>query len=113
MTSALILTALQKAIAERQPLPGLVHHSDRGLQYASAEYVQLLQQHGIQPSMSRAGNPYDNATCESFLKTLKAEEIYISQYQDLEQLRANLEVFIEQYYNRRRLHFRLSFPREV
>lgn len=109
LTSALTLAALGKAIGERQPAPGLVHHSDRGLQYASTEYVQVLQQHGIQPSMSRAGNPYDNATCESFIKTLKAEEIYVSQYQNLEHLRTNVEVFIEQYYNRCRLHSALDY----
>jgi transposase InsO family protein len=109
MTTVLILTALRQALAERQPPPGLVHHSDRGLQYASAEYVQALRQHGVQLSMSRAGNPYDNATCESFIKTLKVEEIYISQYQDLEDLRAHLEVFIEQYYNGSRLHSALNY----
>src|SRR5204862_4064996 len=79
MTTALILTALRQALAERQPPPGLVHHSDRGVQYASAEYVQVVHQHGIQLSMSRAGNPYDNATCESWIKTLKVEEIYVNQ----------------------------------
>ena len=109
MTTALSLTALGKALAERQPAPGLVHHSDRGFQYASGEYVQVLRQYGIQLSMSRAGNPYDNATCESFIKTLKAEEIYVSQYQGLEHLRANLELFIEQYYNRCRLHSALDY----
>lgn len=109
MSSALTLTALEKALIERQPPPGLVHHSDRGLQYASADYVQVLQQHGILLSMSRAGNPYDNATCESFIKTLKAEEIYVSEYQDLEDLRAHLQVFLEQYYNRRRLHSALDY----
>ena len=109
MTTDLTLAALRQAISERQPPPGLVHHSDRGLQYASAEYVQVLRQHGIELSMSRAGNPYDNATCESFLKTLKVEEIYVSEYRDLEHLRANLKVFIEQYYNRCRLHSALDY----
>lgn len=109
MTTALTLTALRKAIAERQPPAGLVHHSDRGLQYASIEYVQTLRQWGMELSMSRAGNPYDNATCESFIKTLKVEEIYVSEYRDLEQLLANLEVFCEQYYNRLRLHSALSY----
>ena len=108
MTTELILTALRQAIAQRQPPPGLVHHSDRGLQYASAEYVRVLRQHGIEISMSRAGNPYDNATCESFIKTLKVEEIYVNQYRDLEDLRAHLEEF-EQYYNRRRLHSALNY----
>ena len=109
MTSKLTLTALQQALTERQPLPGLVHHSDRGLQYADSGYVALLQQHHILPSMSRAGNPYDNAVCESFMKTLKVEEIYAAQYQDLEHLRANLQSFLEQYYNRQRLHSALDY----
>jgi putative transposase len=109
MTSALTLAALHQALAERKPRPGLVHHSDRGLQYASADYVQVLHQHGIWLSMSRAGNPYDNATCESWFKTLKAEEIYVNQYQDLEDLRNHAQEFIEQYYNRCRLHSALGY----
>jgi putative transposase len=109
MTTELILAALQQAIRERQPPPGLVHHSDRGVQYASADYVQVLRQHSIELSMSRAGNPYDNATCESFIKTLKVEEIDGGGYRDLEDLRAHLQAFIEQYYNRRRLHSALNY----
>ena len=101
--------ALEMAIAARQPGPGLVHHSDRGFQYASAEYVQVLQQHEIILSMSRPGNPYDNATCESFMKTLKQEEIYVQQYRDLEHLHSNVEIFIEQYYNQQRLHSALNY----
>jgi transposase InsO family protein len=101
--------ALEMAIAARQPAPGLVHHSDRGFQYASAEYVQLLDQHGIVPSMSRPANPYDNATCESFMKTLKQEEIYANHYRDLDHLRSNIETFIELYYNRSRLHSALGY----
>jgi putative transposase len=101
--------ALEAAIAARQPAPGLVHHSDRGVQYASAEYVQVLQQHGIVPSLSRPANPYDNASCESFMKTLKQEEIYVNEYRDLEHLRTNVGAFIEQYYNRRRLHSALGY----
>ena len=102
------------AIAARQPAPGLVHHSDRGVQYASAEYVQVLQQHGIVPSMSRPANPYDNASCESFMKTLKQEEIYCHDYRDLEDLtEESSTIFIEQYYNRRRLHSALvTSPRK-
>jgi putative transposase len=109
MTTTLVLTALQQALAERQPPPGLVHHSDQGVQYASAEYVQVLEQHGILLSMSRAGNPYDNATCESWIKTLKVEEIYAHQYQDFQDLRSHLVEFIEQYYNRCRLHSALGY----
>jgi len=87
-----------------QPKPGLVHHSDRGLQYARGEYIALLEKYHMIPSMSRPANPYDNASCESFIKTLKREEIYANKYTDLEDLRANIEDFIEQYYNRQRLH---------
>jgi putative transposase len=101
--------ALERAIAERQPAPGLVHHSDRGVQYASDEYVRVLQEHKMIPSMSRPANPYDNASCESFMKTLKREEIYANDYRDLDDLRTNIEAFIEQYYNRRRLHSALGY----
>jgi putative transposase len=101
--------ALVQAIAERQPPPGLVHHSDRGVQYASNEYVQVLQEHQMIPSMSRPANPYDNASCESFMKTLKREEIYANDYVDLEHLRRNIEAFIEDYYNRCRLHSALGY----
>jgi transposase InsO family protein len=103
------LTALEQAIAGRKPGPGLVHHSDRGLQYASAEYVGVLRQHQMIPSMSRPANPYDNASCESFMKTLKREEIYANRYQDLGHMRVNIEEFIEQYYNRQRLHSALGY----
>jgi putative transposase len=101
--------ALLQALAERQPPPGLVHHSDRGVQYAAAEYVQVLKQHQLIPSMSRPANPYDNASCESFMKTLKREEIYANEYLDLDHLRANIETFIDQYYNRCRLHSALGY----
>jgi putative transposase len=101
--------ALEQAIAERQPPPGLVHHSDRGVQYASDEYVQVLRDHQMIPSMSRPANPYDNASCESFMKTLKREEIYANDYVDLDHLRTNIEAFIEQYYNRCRLHSALGY----
>jgi len=103
------LTALERAIAERKPGPGLVHHSDRGLQYAAAEYVNVLRQHQMLPSMSRPANPYDNASCESFIKTLKREEIYANRYQDLGHMRVNIQEFIEQYYNRLRLHSALGY----
>ena len=103
------LTALERAIIERKPRPGLVHHSDRGLQYASAEYVKVLHQHQMIPSMSRPANPYDNASCESFIKTLKREEIYANRYHDLGHMRVNIEEFIEQYYNRLRLHSALGY----
>jgi putative transposase len=109
LTTRLPLAALERAIRERQPPPGLVHHSDRGVQYASGEYVRTLRKHQLIPSMSRPANPYDNASCESFIKTLKREEIYGSEYRDLDHLRANLEEFIERYYNRCRLHSALGY----
>src|SRR6202140_4454841 len=109
LASRLPLAALERAIMERQAPPGLVHHSDRGVQYASGEYVQALQKHLMIPSMSRPANPYDNASCESFLNTLKREEIYANEYRDLDHLRTNIEAFIEQYYNRCRLHSALGY----
>jgi transposase InsO family protein len=105
----LTIGALEQAIESRQPEPGLVHHSDRGLQYASEEYIRVLEDNRVIPSMSRPANPYDNASCESFMKTLKREEIYANNYNDLEHLRANIEEFIEQYYNRLRLHSALGY----
>jgi putative transposase len=109
LASRLAISALEQAIAKRQPPPGLVHHSDRGVQYASAEYVNLLQAHHMIPSMSRPANPYDNASCESFMKTLKREEIYANDYRTLEHLATNIEQFIEEYYNRCRLHSALGY----
>jgi len=104
LATRLPLDALHQAISGRQPPPGVVHHSDRGIQYASGAYVQLLRQYQMIPSMSRPANPYDNASCESFRKTLKREEIYANTYRDLEHLRTNMASFIDQYYNRTRLH---------
>lgn len=109
LTSHLATEALEQAIAARQPLPGLVHHSDRGVQYASAEYVEILKRHAVVPSMSRPANPYDNASCESFIKTLKREEIYANEYADLDDLREHIEEFIERYYNQKRLHSALGY----
>jgi transposase InsO family protein len=109
LATRLPLRALEQAIAQRQPKPGLVHHSDRGVQYASGDYVRTLRKNQMIPSMSRPANPYDNASCESFMKTLKREEIYANQYRDLDQLRANIEEFIERYYNRLRLHSALGY----
>jgi putative transposase len=109
LASRLAIAALEQAIRKRQPPLGVVHHSDRGVQYASDEYVAVLEKHGMIPSMSRPANPYDNASCESFIKTLKREEIYANEYDDLEHLLANLEPFIEQYYNRQRLHSALGY----
>jgi putative transposase len=109
LQTRLAVHALEMAIAQRRPRPGLVHHSDQGIQYASAEYAALLIQHGMTPSMSRPSNPFDNAQCESFIKTLKQEEIYCHQYRDLEELHLHLGEFIEDYYNHRRLHSALGY----
>lgn len=109
LASRLATDALESAIATRKPLPGLVHHSDRGIQYSSGEYVAILRKHEMVPSMSRPANPYDNASCESFIKTLKREEIYANQYHDLDHLRSNIEEFIERYYNQKRLHSALGY----
>ena len=109
LQSRLPLNALEKAIVNRQPPPGLVHHSDRGIQYACKDYIQVLRDHQMISSMSRPGNPYDNANCESFMKTLKREEIYANDYRDLEHLVESIEVFIEHYYNRCRLHSALGY----
>lgn len=96
MSSHLTVAALKRAVSERQPRAGVVHHSDRGLQYASPEYVAALDRQGMIASMSRPANPYDNASCESFMKTLKREEIYANRSDDLDHLRVNVEEFIEQ-----------------
>jgi transposase InsO family protein len=109
LAARLPLAALQQAIAQRQPAAGLVHHSDRGIQYASHDYVALLLAHGMTPSMSRPGNPYDNATCESFMKTLKHEEIHCRHYRDLDELRTHIEEFLDRYYNHQRLHSALGY----
>ncbi len=109
LRSTVAVDALQQAIERRKPLPGLVHHSDRGVQYASQDYTELLRKHGATCSMSRVGNPYDNARCESFLKTLKQEEIYCHEYRDLDELRLHSSAFIDEYYNRHRLHSALGY----
>src|SRR6204780_2256212 len=109
LRARLPLYALERAIANRRPPPGLVHHSDQGVQYACREYVERLRHYGMLPSMSRPANPYDNATCESFLKTLKREEIHASTYGDFEDLRERMEEFIERYYNVCRLHSALDY----
>lgn len=103
------LAALERAIFSRQPGPGLVHHSDRGSQYASHEYVQRLESIGAVLSMSRPGRPWENGQCESFLKTLKQEEIDARPYHTMEELEQHLEEFIEQVYNRVRLHSALGY----
>ena len=110
LRAELATTALNMAIAARRPMRGsLIHHSDRGVQYACADYVSLLRAHDIRPSMSRIGNPYDNAKAESFMKTLKQEEIDGSDYRDVEDARARIGSFIEQVYNTQRLHSALAY----
>jgi transposase InsO family protein len=109
LEAALPLEALRMALAQRRPGPGLVHHSDRGVQYASREYTQLLSNYHIQISMSRSGNPWDNAACESFIKTLKYEEVYRSEYRDLAEARSSIGGFLEKVYNQKRLHSALGY----
>ena len=105
----LTLTALRMALSRRVVRPGLVHHSDRGTQYASGDYTDLLKANGIEISMSRKGNPWDNALCESFLKTLKYEEVYRSEYRDLREARTSIAEFLEKVYNHKRLHSALRY----
>jgi transposase InsO family protein len=109
LRSTVAVDALKQAIKSRKPLPGLVHHSDRGVQYASHDYTELLRTHGATCSMSRVGNPYDNAKCESFLKTLKQEPIYCREYRDIDDLRIHSSAFIDDYYNHQRLHSALGY----
>jgi len=105
----LTLAALRMALEERRPSSGLVHHSDRGSQYASTDYTDLLKAHGCQISMSHKASPWENAGCESWMKTLKSEEVYRQEYRDLEEARACIARFIEKVYNQRRLHSALGY----
>jgi putative transposase len=109
LEAALVLTALRRALQERRPPAGLVHHSDRGVQYACSAYTDLLNEHQIVGSMSRKGNPYDNAACESFMKTLKYEEVYRQEYRDMPEALASIGDFIDRTYNQKRLHSALGY----
>jgi len=109
LDAALPLAALNNALAARRPAAGLLHHSDQGVQYASRVYVDRLRSAGITPSMSRTGNPYDNAKMESFYKTLKTEEVDLQEYVDLDDARWHVEFFIADLYNCRRLHSSLGY----
>ena len=109
LEAELAVAALRMALSERRPTPGLVHHSDRGVQYASQQYTELLKQHQAQISMSRKGNPYDNAACESFMKTLKYEEVYRNEYRDFQEAHSSIREFLERVYNQKRLHSALGY----
>jgi putative transposase len=105
--------ALEKAIKSRSPEPGLVHHSDRGVEYMHSAYLRRLREHEIVASVSRPGRPGDNASCESFFRTLKREQIDAKQYGDLEDFRLNMSAFIDSYYNEKRLHSALGYRSPV
>ena len=109
LEAALVLEALRMALTRRRPRPGLVHHSDRGVQYASHDYTAQLEQRGIRISMSRAATPYDNAQAESFIKTLKYEEVYRTEYHHLQEAKASRGEFLEKIYNQERLHSALGY----
>ena len=109
LEAELALTALRMDLATRLIPPGLVHHSDRGVQYASQAYSNLLKAYGIRIGMSRTGNPYGSAQAESFIKTLKYEEVHLFEYQNLAEARGRIGQFIEEVYNEKRLHSALGY----
>jgi transposase InsO family protein len=109
LDTELTLSALHMAMRQRQPGTGAVHHSDRGVQYAAQDYVAVLRSHGFRISMSRRGNPYDNALCESFLKTLKYEQVHREDYRDYAEANTGIEHFLEKVYNEKRLHSALGY----
>lgn len=109
LTHTFALKALKVAIEKRKPSPGLIHHSDQGVQYACAKYVEKLKENGIEISMSRKGNPYDNAFAESFIKTLKKEEVYLWEYDNFIDVVERIQYFIDQVYNRERIHSKIGY----
>lgn len=109
LQASLAVHALEQALRNRPIVEALVHHSDRGVQYASLDYTELLKQHKVTISMSRKGNPYDNAACESFMKTLKYEEVYRNEYRDFHDAHASIREFLERVYNQKRLHSALGY----
>ena len=113
LEARLTVAALQMALANRRPEPGLVHHSDRGVQYASGDYTDLLKANGIDISMSRKASPWENAACESFMKTLKCEEVYRTEYRNLIDAHARIGEFLEKVYNEKRLHSALDYRSPV
>lgn len=113
LRTELVISALEQALSMRRVRPGLVHHSDRGIQYASQAYTERLRQHQIEISMSRRGNPYDNAYAESFMKTLKHEEVHRCEYRSLEEAQERIEQFVHRVYNQKRLHSALGYRSPV
>lgn len=109
LDAGLTLQALRMALRARTLRPELVHHSDRGVQYACADYIELLVASGIRISMSRTANPYDNAQCERFMRTLKYEEVYLSDYDTLSEARTSIKYFLESVYNQKRLHSAIGY----
>jgi putative transposase len=109
LDAELAVEALRMALATRRVEPGLVHHSDRGVQYASSAYTDLFKERGISISMSRRGNPYDNAQAERFMRPLKYEEVYLLEYETMAEARARISHFLEDVYNQKRLHSAIGY----